>query len=959
MASNEEPMADLATSIRHEFRVCMEKKDLMCEKWAEVRMSDFNLWVAGVGATAGKKASLDARLQALPDELSTLKYLLSSLKNSLQDCQRLHGNEIEESMEVVDLIIENLAMLATVIRRTGKRSHLKRVDLTFDPQRQTRLRRHFECIVLLRPAKPAKNALFRPAVSPPTTAEDWMNVVPNYIEGGDHLTPLQTRLIDANLRRRYRFLCAQRHSEKLAGHQTSAGPRASPARVGIPTRSAVEGDVLTPSVAPSSKPVASPEASKDADRNLATPGPSTAASTVEITNSFIEGKASIRRTPQTRITAITASTQYPRLLKPCDNERKKHKILKCPCCCQPQPETMAENTDAWKQHLVDDISPYTCIADDCPTPHILYSTRRDWENHVKTEHRPNRWICPICNHAGAIFSGLEAFTVHMQNQHADVLPMDGVETLLHWSAMTSYGLTCCPLCDSSGSLDAPELIDHILQHTHDFALRALPWPKHRVHARNLPGTYDLEIPNADIVKSWLDDVSEHTTGLNTVQLDLRSWDRASTQEPNECGGFDYFHENDYFADCSSSLPLATLSVRSNIYSHHEALLGHEETTDRDIDLEQPPAAHKGLQVGHITGTVVTHSHQSVERSETIPSPGSTIPFLRDRDFVMRETILNRINEKAAPGYWASQHELAEAYQANGQVKEAVRLLEHIVKVHETTLAEDHPSRLASQRELAEAYQANGQVKEAMRLLEHIVKVYETTLAEDHPSRLASQHKLAEAYQANGQVKEAVRLLEHIVKVYETILAKDYPSRLASQRELAEAYQANGQIKEAVQLLEHVGAYHLSILDTVNLGNLYKHQDKLAESEDMYQLALQGYQKALGTDHPLILDIVNNLGNLYKHQGKLAEAEDMYQRALQGYQKMLGADHPSTLNIVNNFGNLYKHQGKLAEAEDMYQRALQGYQKILGADHPSTLDIVNNLGNLYKHQGKLAEAEDIY
>ncbi|KAM5505356.1 hypothetical protein McanMca71_003202, partial [Microsporum canis] len=49
-------------------------------------------------------------------------------------------------------------------------------------------------------------------------------------------------------------------------------------------------------------------------------------------------------------------------------------------------------------------------------------------------------------------------------------------------------------------------------------------------------------------------------------LDLRSWDRASTQEPNECGGFDYFHENDYFADCSSSPPLATLSVRSSMYS---------------------------------------------------------------------------------------------------------------------------------------------------------------------------------------------------------------------------------------------------------------------------------------------------------------------------------------------------------------------------------------------------------
>ena len=53
--------------------------------------------------------------------------------------------------------------------------------------------------------------------------------------------------------------------------------------------------------------------------------------------------------------------------------------------------------------------------------------------------------------------------------------------------------------------------------------------------------------------------------------------------------------------------------------------------------------------------------------------------------------------------------------------------------------EDHPSRLASQHELAGAYQANGQVKEAVKLLERVVAIRTEVLAEDHPSRLASQH----------------------------------------------------------------------------------------------------------------------------------------------------------------------------------------------------------------------------
>jgi hypothetical protein len=43
--------------------------------------------------------------------------------------------------------------------------------------------------------------------------------------------------------------------------------------------------------------------------------------------------------------------------------------------------------------------------------------------------------------------------------------------------------------------------------------------------------------------------------------------------------------------------------------------------------------------------------------------------------------------------------------------------------------------------------------------------------------------------------------------------------------------------------------------------------------------------------------------VYAHQGKMAEAEAMYQRALQGYEKALGADHPKTQKIARNLNAL--------------------------------------------------------
>ncbi|KAH7459913.1 hypothetical protein FOMA001_g19888 [Fusarium oxysporum f. sp. matthiolae] len=106
------------------------------------------------------------------------------------------------------------------------------------------------------------------------------------------------------------------------------------------------------------------------------------------------------------------------------------------------------------------------------------------------------------------------------------------------------------------------------------------------------------------------------------------------------------------------------------------------------------------------------------------------------------------------------HVLAGAYQDNGQIKEAVTLLEHVVAVKDD-VGRGPPITTGITAELARAYQDNGQIKEAVTLLEHVVAVKETTLAEDHPLRLASQQELIRAYQDNGQIKEAVTLLERM------------------------------------------------------------------------------------------------------------------------------------------------------------------------------------------------------
>jgi tetratricopeptide (TPR) repeat protein len=133
-----------------------------------------------------------------------------------------------------------------------------------------------------------------------------------------------------------------------------------------------------------------------------------------------------------------------------------------------------------------------------------------------------------------------------------------------------------------------------------------------------------------------------------------------------------------------------------------------------------------------------------------------------------------VQSRAKLSFWVGR-----CLDFDGRVPEAVRWLEECYRCREG-LAEDDLDRLSSEHELGMSYEANGQIEDSVRLLEHVVKVRDATLAETHPDRLASQHQLSVSYWANGQIDDAIRLLEHVVKVRDATLAGAHPDRLASE-----------------------------------------------------------------------------------------------------------------------------------------------------------------------------------
>ncbi|KAL8724130.1 MAG: hypothetical protein Q9166_008117 [cf. Caloplaca sp. 2 TL-2023] len=74
----------------------------------------------------------------------------------------------------------------------------------------------------------------------------------------------------------------------------------------------------------------------------------------------------------------------------------------------------------------------------------------------------------------------------------------------------------------------------------------------------------------------------------------------------------------------------------------------------------------------------------------------------------------------------------------------------------------------------------GKVKEAVLLLEEVVKIREQTLAEDHPSRLASQHELATIYWDLNRHNNAVHMMKHVVGIRSQVLDEQHPDRKNSE-----------------------------------------------------------------------------------------------------------------------------------------------------------------------------------
>lgn len=295
------------------------------------RLADFKLWCDGVGALARKHATLDWRFRGRPDDLTVVKGILGLFHHFLDSYQKLaeSGQPIDETLRNIDSTLEDLALLAIAIRQTGQRSRLEKADGKYKPGDHGDLANHLELILRIRP--------------------DAVGLAASCLDRR------QQRLIEGNLRRRNRFLQAQRQSTHLKQPENLRPPPTTRR-----SQSANKADYIlihkredapqfaakTPDVANVTQPEALPEEPPEEDPSA----PSTSAHSASVPEDgmklpLIQARQRLAdmEGPKTVITSITASASYPFIRVP-----EGQNSFLCPCCCRPYTRDYATSDSLWR-----------------------------------------------------------------------------------------------------------------------------------------------------------------------------------------------------------------------------------------------------------------------------------------------------------------------------------------------------------------------------------------------------------------------------------------------------------------------------------------------------------------------------------------------------------------------------------------------------------------------------------
>ncbi|MEU2062762.1 tetratricopeptide repeat protein [Streptomyces sp. NPDC013455] len=282
--------------------------------------------------------------------------------------------------------------------------------------------------------------------------------------------------------------------------------------------------------------------------------------------------------------------------------------------------------------------------------------------------------------------------------------------------------------------------------------------------------------------------------------------------------------------------------------------------------------------------------------------------------------------------------------ARGQAREALPLMERVLRITESEVGPDHPDTALRLGNLTSTYSALGRYAEALPLEERALRITESALGPDHVMTAVRLGNLAVTYSALGRHDEALPLKERALRISESAFGPYHPDTSLRLGNLASTYSALGRHDEALPLKERALRISESVRgpdhpDTaVCLGNLAVTYSALGRDDEALPLeerALRISESTVGPDHPDTAVRLSNLAATYGALGRHAEALPLQERALRISESALGPGHPRTAIRLDNLAATHLALGRRAEALRLFERALRISESALGPGHPDT------------------------
>ena len=134
----------------------------------------------------------------------------------------------------------------------------------------------------------------------------------------------------------------------------------------------------------------------------------------------------------------------------------------------------------------------------------------------------------------------------------------------------------------------------------------------------------------------------------------------------------------------------------------------------------------------------------------------------------------------------------------GETATAIAQLETTLALRRRILGE-HRDVFATQNNLALAYQADGRADEALPLFEECLRFDEKKNGRDHPDTLVSRNNYARAHRATGAYKDALTIFEENFRLSRQRLKDRHPLCILFMSNLAVNYDRDRQYERAFEL----------------------------------------------------------------------------------------------------------------------------------------------------------------